>query len=113
MLIGVDNSCEICEKTTPSLSSIRPDFMRGGTLAALMLFAVMRDKDGYRGSKRRTFGPLHVVSRASTRSLHASDPIVSSVLDRIRREGGSPACGAEGLRGSVADSAQDARGPKT
>ncbi len=87
MLIGVDNSCEICEKTTPSLSSIRPDFMRGGTLAALMLFAVMRDKDGYRGSKRRTFGPLHVVSRASTRSLHASDPIVSSVLDRIRREG--------------------------
>ena len=86
MLIGVDNAPEICEKTVPSLSSIKPDFTRGGTLAALMLVAVMRDNDGYRGSRRRTFGPLHVVSRASTRTFHAQDPIVSAVLDRIRCE---------------------------
>ena len=98
MLIGVDNALEICEKTVPSLSSIKPDFTRGGTMAALMLVAALRDKDGYRGSRRRTFGPLHVVSRASTRTFHAHDPVVLAVLDLIRREGCTGLTAEEALK---------------
>ena len=85
-VIGVDNAPEICEHTEPTLSSVRPDFRRGGELAALMLLARIRDGARYRGARRRTFGPLEVVRRASTRRLAAQDRAVAEALERIRRE---------------------------
>ena len=85
-VIGVDNVPGICEHTEPTLSSVRPDFRRGGELAALMLLARIRDGAKYKGSRRRTFGPLEVVRRASTRRLAVQDRAVSDALERIRRE---------------------------
>ena len=38
-VIGVDDAHDICEHTTPTLSSVKPDFRRGGELAALLLAA--------------------------------------------------------------------------
>ena len=35
-VIGVDDAHDICEHTTPTLSSVKPDFRRGGELAALV-----------------------------------------------------------------------------
>lgn len=85
-VLGVDNSTEICEHTNPTLSSIEPDFRRGGNLAMLMLLAIMRDGKSFRGSRQRIFGDLHVVRRLSTKRLQRADPIVAKALDLIRQK---------------------------
>lgn len=85
-VIGVDNYEQICEHTSPPLTSIEPDFRRGGNLAALMLLDAMRTKGGYIGERHRTFGPLRIVRRATTRLLSAPDKAVNEALDLIRRE---------------------------
>ena len=83
-ILGVDNSPDICEHTNPTLSSIEPDFRRGGNIAMLMLLAVMRNSGDFRGLRHRTFGDLHVARRLSTKRLQASDPIVIQALNLIR-----------------------------
>ena len=85
-VLGVDDAASICECTEPSLSSVKPDFRRGGELAALLLAARLRDGAAFRGERRLTFGPLAVVRRASTRRLAAEDAAVSAALGLIRRE---------------------------
>lgn len=82
-VLGVDNSVEICEHTNPTLSSIEPDFRKGGNLAMLLLLAIMRDGKSFRGSRQKTFGDLHVVRRLSTKRLQRADPIVAKALDLI------------------------------
>ncbi len=84
-VIGVDNYEPICEHTSPPLSSIEPDFRRGGNLAALMLLAAGAD-DGRKSERTATFGPLRVVRRASSRILLRQDAHVAAALDLIRRE---------------------------
>lgn len=85
-VLGIDNYEPICEKTHPPLTSIEPDFRRGGNLAALMLLACVRAKGKYRGPHLRTFGPLRVVRRVSTRVLFQTDKTVATALDLIRAE---------------------------
>ena len=85
-VIGVDDAVSICERTEPTLTSVKPDFHRGGELSALLLAARLRDGATFRGSRRRTFGPLAVVRRASTRRLAVEDAAVTAALGLIRRE---------------------------
>lgn len=85
-VVGVDNATDICEHTKPTLSSVKPDFHRGGSLAALLLAAQLRDKSKFRGSRHRTFGPLLTVRRASTRRLAEYDAAASVALELIRSE---------------------------
>ena len=85
-VIGVDNFAPICEHTSPPLSSIEPDFRRGGNLAAMMLLASLLSMGRWRGSRTQTFGPLRVVRRASSRVLNAADRLVSAALDMIREK---------------------------
>ena len=94
-VIGVDNYARICEHTIPPLTSIEPDFRRGGNLAALMLLAISRSKGRFTGTRHSTFGPLRVVRRASTRPLATPDRSAKEALDLIARE----AC--SGLRAST------------
>ena len=84
-IVGVDNYEAVCEHTSPPLTSIEPDFRRGGTLAALMLLAATSGKGEWRGERVRTFGPLRVVRRASSRILQRHDQKVLAVIDLIRR----------------------------
>lgn len=85
-VIGVDNYIPICEHTTPPLTSIEPDFRRGGSLAALMLLALSLSKGDWEGPRTQTFGPKGVVRRASSRLLLRQDPQILAALDLIRRE---------------------------
>lgn len=85
-VIGVDDAVSICERTEPTLSSVKPDFRRGGELAALLLAARLRDGAAFRGERSRTFGPLAVIRRASTRRLAVEDAAVTAALGLIRRE---------------------------
>ena len=85
-VVGVDNYAPICEHVTPRLSSIEPDFRRGGRLAATMLLGLAMSRGKWRGGRVQTFGPLRTVHRASTRVLSIQDKTVSDALDLIRRE---------------------------
>ena len=85
-VIGVDNFELICEHTNPTLTSIEPDFKRGGELAALMLIENITSKSPSPNDNVLSFGPLRIVRRASSNLLKRYNPLVSSVLDLIRRE---------------------------
>ena len=50
----------------------------------LMLLAVIRSGNHFRGSRIRYFGPLRIVRRASTRRLKRNDPFVQKALELIR-----------------------------
>lgn len=98
VVLGVDNATDICEHTAPTLSSIEPDFRRGGNLTMLMLQAIMRDGNAFRGARQRTFGDLRVVRRLSTKRLQRKDPVVSQALDLIRQKACSGLTAAEVAR---------------
>jgi len=85
-VMGVDDAVSICERTEPTLSSVKPDFRRGGELAALLLAARIRDGASLKGGRRRAFGPLAIIRRASTRRLAVQDAAVTAALGLIRRE---------------------------
>ena len=85
-VVGVDDAAAVCEHTEPTLSSVKPDFRRGGELAALLLVARLRDGVSFRGERCCTFGPLAVIRRASTRCPAVDDPTVAAALRLIRRE---------------------------
>lgn len=84
--LSVDNSEDICEHTNPTLSSIEPDFRRGGNLAMLMLLAAMSGGTAFRGVRQMTFGDLRVVRRLSTKRLQRTDPTVTKALNLIRQK---------------------------
>lgn len=85
-IIGVDNYEHICEHLSPPLSSIEPDFRLGGRIAATMLLAAIKDGGGFSGKRHRSFGPLRIVRRATTRLLSAYDRHVANALELIRSE---------------------------
>lgn len=85
-IIGVDNYEHVCEHTAPPLSSIEPDFRLGGRIAATMLLSAIKDGGRFSGERHRSFGPLRIVRRATTRLLSRYDKHVSSALELIRNE---------------------------
>ena len=94
-ILGVDNILSICEHTQPTLSSIAPDFRRGGNLAILLLVAVRRAKGRFKGSHERYFGSRKIVQRASTLILKRRDPEVVAALEFIRKKACSGATAAQ------------------
>ena len=81
-VVGVDDSETLCESMQPTLSSVLPDFERGGFLAAKALDELM--KHGSSAAHTLTFGPLCVVRRASTRPTIRYDHTVVKALEFIR-----------------------------
>ena len=82
---GVDNFDPVCEHTIPTLTSIQPDFLLGGELAARTLDDIIRREKSNRNPIRLTFGPSDIIRRASTRTLPRYDPEVSAAIELIRR----------------------------
>ena len=82
---GVDNFTPICEHSTPTLTSIQPDFMLAGELAARTLDDIIRRKKSNCNPIRLTFGPSDIIRRASTRTLPRYDPEVTAAMELIRR----------------------------
>ena len=86
-ILGVDDYEPICEHTRPRLSSVKPDFRRGGNLAALMLIAILRDGKKFRGDHVRKYGTLQIIRRESTRiTPKPVDAEVDAALRLIRNE---------------------------
>lgn len=82
-VLGVDDIRSICEHTRPLLSSIRPDFPRGGEIAAILLRETLARRSSRTREKRHYYGPVGVTHRASTRLTRKADPFVSAALDLI------------------------------
>jgi len=81
-VVGVDNDLTICENTTPTLSSVFPDFEGGGYLAAELLENLLR---GIRGKPRHlTYGIRGVIQRRSSLHLRRSDQLIATAVEFIR-----------------------------
>lgn len=92
-LVGVDNDLALCTNMVPDLTSVAPDYRRGGEEAAKLLAEVMADPS--LEPKPRFCRPTEIVRRGSTDRAAAADPLVARARALIREK----AC--EGL--AVAD----------
>lgn len=82
-VVGVDNDVDICELTTPTLTSIATDWEQGGFLVAEALDRAMRNP--HAKPVRKTFGELGIIRRASTTVGSARvDPRVAEASAFIR-----------------------------
>ena len=82
-VISVDNDETICERTTPTLTSVRPGFAEIGYRAVRLL------AEGGHPPALTVIRPVGLVRRQSSRLLNRTDPEVDAALELIRRE----ACG--------------------
>lgn len=82
-VVGVDNDLDICERTTPTLTSILLDHERAGYLAAQLL----NEKLTHPRQKVASgaFGPVCVYHRQSTFLYSRNDDRVAVALKLIRR----------------------------
>ena len=82
-ILGVDNDETICERSSPRLSSIAMDFEQSGAIAMRILAARLHTP----GMKpvNRTFPPLMVVRRESTRAKAGVNGEVSDAVSFIRQ----------------------------
>jgi len=83
-VLGVDNDEEICLRATPSLSSIRPDHEQAGYLAATLLRDLLRNPR--KPPESRSFGPLAVFHRSSTRTLRRHDERIARIVEIVRKQ---------------------------
>ena len=83
-VLGVDDDEQICESTMPTLSSIPPDFARGGYLAGEMLGRLI---DGDEPSTTfLRYEPEAVVVRQSTRRITLNRERLAEAVEMIRRQ---------------------------
>ena len=83
-LVGVDNEELRCENLRPTLTSVEPDFVTAGQLAAELLDELIAGRAA--PGVCRLFGPSRVVRRASTAVTTVRNRAVTHALERIRLE---------------------------
>ena len=82
-IVGVDNDEMICESTFPTLTSIQPDFERGGYMAAQLLDGLL-SSDAAPQPAERTYGIKAVVERASTQDAKGGARLVTQAMEFMR-----------------------------
>jgi LacI family transcriptional regulator len=81
-VIGVDNDEALCENTTPSLSSVLPDFEGGGYLAAELLDRMMRQTQPE--PQHLIYGVKRIFHRESSLYIPKSSHLITSAVEFIR-----------------------------
>ena len=81
-VIGVDDDHVICERTRPTLTSIKLDFVQGGYICAEMLHRRLRNPQ-FKSAEAK-FGPVFVTRRQSTRRSAQTDRRVARAVEFIR-----------------------------
>ena len=94
-VVGIDNDDFICENTQPTLSSVLPDFQRGGYVAAELLDKAIRNPKAPAVNVR--YGPLQLVRRQSTRRFAFRDPLVNRAMKLMSERAFDPAFHTEDL----------------
>ena len=89
-VMGVDNDKILCENSEPRLSSIQPDFVTKGRLAAQllerMMTAVRRKHPAYDQAQTRLVNIREIVRRESTPPESFSGMMVQDALAYIKRK---------------------------
>ncbi len=85
-IIGVNNDALLCENAEPRLSSIQPDFIGEGRIAAELLDRMMSGISIPPASRIRQVGIRAIVHRESTVAQSESGKLVQKVLAYIGRE---------------------------
>ena len=85
-ILGVNNDPILCENASPKLSSIQPDFIGEGRLAAELLERMMSGYSIPPQSRNRKVGIRSIHHRESTVSQSESGKLVQKVLAYIGRE---------------------------
>lgn len=83
-VLGVNNDLLICENAEPRLSSIQPDFIGEGRLAAELLQKMM--DGGTVASRTARVGVRTIVHRESTMPLSEAGRFVNKILAYINKE---------------------------
>ncbi|MBA4018423.1 MAG: XylR family transcriptional regulator [Pirellula sp.] len=87
-VVGVDNDEELCNLSTPALSSVDVNAERNGFVASGLLAGMMSGKKPFPG-REVLFPPSHVVTRLSTDTFAVDDPSVARALRFIREHAAS------------------------
>ena len=87
-ILGVDNEEMLCENTSPTLSSIQPDFEEAGYQAANLLEQLMRGN--LRKPRTILYGVKQIVGRGSSRPAHITDHRLLRGVEFIRLNSGEP-----------------------
>lgn len=93
LLVGVDNDPQVCENTSPTLTSIQPDFMGAGNLAAKLLEERMRHPKKAIDSVH--VGDVSVCRRESTNIYRRTSDKVGMALELIRARACDGLCASE------------------
>ena len=84
-VMGIDDEELVCENATPTLSSLRPDFVRAGKTAAAALEKIMRGRCPRPAATVMIHGENEIVRRASTPAETTSGPLVQKALAFIEK----------------------------
>ena len=84
---SVDNDRELCLYTSPTLTSIEPDFYRGGFLAGELVAGLAEKRADV--PRIATFGALRALRRESTSPAVVHDALARKALARIAEEAAS------------------------
>lgn len=83
-VMGIDNDTTLCENSTPTLTSIQPDFEQQGYLSAKLLDGIL---SGSSAPRRESVGAKSIAWRESAISAHATGAsLVQRAIDFINRE---------------------------
>ena len=81
-LVSVDDDLFVCENAIPTLTSIRPDFVQCGRIAADLLKKLMGGSAAAR--TRMFYGSFITIRRQSSLVCKTSDPAVARAAESIR-----------------------------
>ena len=84
-IIGVDNDELLCEFTSPPLTSIAPDYIHEGELAAEVLHALMEGKTASKSPATHKSSRFEVVERDTTRPTTVSGHLAKEAMAFIRQ----------------------------
>ena len=87
VVLGVDDEDFICTQLNPTLSSILPDFARGGYLAAETVVDLVSKE--FSRLPHRKFGVQGIVERISTSDLNGSSRMVSKAVEFMQLYAGN------------------------
>jgi len=85
-ILGINNDPLLCENTEPKLSSIQPDFIGEGRLAAELLEKMMSDGSIPAEKRLRKVGIRTIIHRQSTVAQSEAGKLVQKVLSYISKE---------------------------
>ena len=85
MILGVDNDCSICENSDPTLSSIEPDFVGAGKLAATMLHRLLGKRQP-KTTVRKFYPAPKTVLRMSTQKVSGVPHRIALARETIRTQ---------------------------